>query len=69
VVPRQRVACGSWSSPVTEGEDEPVEAVLGKCSRVMEEWQRGGAPKAANGGGLSSMRGLRRARRCSGERG
>jgi hypothetical protein len=41
-------------SPVTEGEDEPVEAVLGRCSPVTEEWQRGGAPEAANGGGLSS---------------
>jgi hypothetical protein len=41
-------------SPVTEGEDEPVEAVLGRCSPVTEEWQRGGAPAATNGGGLSS---------------
>jgi hypothetical protein len=41
-------------SPVTEGEDEPVEAVLGRCSPMTEGWQRGGAPEAANGGGLSS---------------
>jgi hypothetical protein len=44
------VAHERWSSPVMEGEDEPVEAVLGRCSSVTEEWQRGGAPEAANGG-------------------
>jgi hypothetical protein len=38
----------------TEGEDEPVEAVLGRCSLATEAWQRGGAPEAMNGGGLSS---------------
>jgi hypothetical protein len=38
-------------SPVTDGEDEPV---LGRCSPVTEEWQRGGAPEAMNGSGLSS---------------
>jgi hypothetical protein len=54
---RRRAARGRWSSPVTEGEDEPVEAVLGRFSPVTEEWQRGGAPEAANGGGLSSSRG------------
>jgi hypothetical protein len=52
---------GRWSSPVTEGEDEPVEAVLGRCSPVTEEWQRGSAPEAANRGGLSSSRGRWRA--------
>jgi hypothetical protein len=26
-------------SPVTEGEDELVEAVLGRCSPMTEEWQ------------------------------
>jgi hypothetical protein len=25
--------------PATEGEDEPIEAVLGRCSPVTEEWQ------------------------------
>jgi hypothetical protein len=30
---------GHWSSPVTDVEDEPVKAVLGSCSPVMEEWQ------------------------------
>jgi hypothetical protein len=44
-------------SPVMEGEDESVEAVLGRCSPVTEEWQRGGTPEATNGGGLSSSRG------------
>jgi hypothetical protein len=50
----------SGASPVHAGdggEDEPVEAVLGSCSPVTEEWQRGGAPEATNGGGLSSSRG------------
>jgi hypothetical protein len=56
-------------SPVMEGEDEPVEAVLGWCSPVTEEWQRGGAPEATNSGGLSSSRGWRRARRSLEERG
>jgi hypothetical protein len=56
-------------SPVMEGENESVEAVLGRCSPVTEEWQRGGAPEAANGGSLSSSRGRRRARRSSEERG
>jgi hypothetical protein len=43
-----------WCSPVMEAEDEPVEALLGRCSPVTEEWQQGGAPEATNGGGLSS---------------
>jgi hypothetical protein len=47
-------------SLVMEGEDEPVEAVLGRCSPVTEEWQQGDASEAANDGGLSSSRGLRR---------
>jgi hypothetical protein len=45
-------------SPVTE-KDEPVEAVLGRCSSMPGQWRRGGAPEAANGGGLSSSRGKR----------
>jgi hypothetical protein len=65
---------GPWTAPVhggprIEGEDEPVEAALGRCSLVTDEWQRGGAPEAPNGGGLNSSRGQRRARRSSGERG
>jgi hypothetical protein len=67
--PHRRVAHGRWSSLVMEGEDEPVEVVLGRCSLVTEEWQRGGAPEATNGGGLSLSRGRRRARRSSEERG
>jgi hypothetical protein len=51
------VAVPRRCSPVMEGEDEPVEAVLGRCSPVREEWKQGGAPEAANGGGLSSSRG------------
>jgi hypothetical protein len=66
---RHAGAGAHWCSPVMEGEDEPVEAVLGRCSLVTEEWQRGGAPEAMNGGGLSSLRGRRRARRSSEERG
>jgi hypothetical protein len=42
---------------VMEEEDELVEAVLGRCSPVPGQWRRGGAPEAANGGGLSSSRG------------
>jgi hypothetical protein len=57
VVPRRRVVRGCWSSPVMEGEDEPGEAVLGRCSPAMEEWRRCGAPEATIGGGLSSSRG------------
>jgi hypothetical protein len=41
-------------SSVMEGEDELVDAVLGRCSPVTEEWQRGGTLEATNGGGLSS---------------
>jgi hypothetical protein len=44
-----------------EGEDELVEAVLGRCSPATEVWRRGGAPEATNGGGLSSSRGRSRA--------
>jgi hypothetical protein len=63
---RRRVGAGAHQcSPVTEEEDEPVDAVLGRCSPVTKEWQRGGAPEVANGGSLSSSRG----RRSSGERG
>jgi hypothetical protein len=54
---RRACAGAHWCSPVMEGEDEPVEAVLGRCSPVTEEWQRGGAPEATNGGDLSSSRG------------
>jgi hypothetical protein len=36
---------------------------------MTEEWQRGGAPEAANGGGLSLSRGRRRAQRSTEERG
>jgi hypothetical protein len=43
----RRCLTGAWRagagahrcSPVTEGKDEPVEAVLGRCSPVTEEWQ------------------------------
>jgi hypothetical protein len=62
-------ARGRWSSPVMEGEDESVKAVLGRVSLVTEEWQRSGALEAVNGGGLSSSRQRRRARRSSRERG
>jgi hypothetical protein len=55
--------------PAMEGEDEPVEAVLGRCSPATKGWRRGGAPEATNGGGLSSSRQQRRARKSSGERG
>jgi hypothetical protein len=40
-----------------EGADEPVEVVLGRCSPVTEEWQRGDTSEVANDGGLSSSRG------------
>jgi hypothetical protein len=59
--PHRRAAHRGWSSPAMEGEDEPVEAVLGRCSPATEGWRRGGAPEATNGGGLSSSRGRRRA--------
>jgi hypothetical protein len=63
---RRRASAGARQcSPMMEGEDEPVEAVLGRCSPVTEEWQRGGALEVVNGGGLSSSRGCR----SSGERG
>jgi hypothetical protein len=42
-----------WSSPVME-EDEPVEAVLGRCSPVPGQWRRGSRPEAVNVGGLSN---------------
>jgi hypothetical protein len=54
-VDRGQRARGHWSSPVTEGEDEPVEAVLGRCSLVTEEWQQGGAP---HGGDVRETRRL-----------
>jgi hypothetical protein len=39
VVPHRRAGAGARRcSPVTEGKDELVEAVLGRCSPVTEEW-------------------------------
>jgi hypothetical protein len=71
-VPHRCAAGGAGAhrcSPVTEGEDKSVEAVLGRCSPVTEGWHSGGAPEATNGGGLSSSRGRRRVRRSLIERG
>jgi hypothetical protein len=54
-----------WFSPVVVEEDEPVEA----CSPEHERRWRGGVMETKNGGILSSVRGRRMARMCSGERG
>jgi hypothetical protein len=32
-------------SPMMEGEDEPIEAVPGRCSPATKGWWRGGAPE------------------------
>jgi hypothetical protein len=39
LISTRRASAGArWCSPVTEEEDEPVEAVLGRCSPVPEQW-------------------------------
>jgi hypothetical protein len=54
---------------MTEGEDEPVEAVLGRYSPVTEEWQRGGAPEVANAGEEGTKKLEREGMRCGEIRG
>jgi hypothetical protein len=68
-VRHRRVAREHWSSPVLAGDGGGRMSRSRWCSPVTAEWQRGGAPEAANGGGLSSSRGRRRAQRSSRERG
>jgi hypothetical protein len=69
VVPCRRVAHGREGSPVTVEEDEPDGAVPEGCSPEHERRRRGSAAEAKNGGGLSSMRGQRKARGRWGEKG
>jgi hypothetical protein len=38
-------------SPAMEGEDEPFEALLGRCPPATEGWRRGGALEATEGEG------------------
>jgi hypothetical protein len=48
--------------------DEPGKAVPEGCSLKHKWWRRGGATEVKDGGGLSSVRGQRKARGSSGER-